>query len=165
MFREVALPKGIMGRLLLHSMPGRHESLESAWAAARKERVRAVVRLACLIEIRVKSPGYSAALANDGVPFEVLACETPDFGVPENWDTFWGVARSVSERLRSGEVVLVHCGAGIGRTGTFAVCVLLALGESVVSARDAVSVAGSYPETIDQMNLVDWCASQLSTGE
>ena len=32
-------------------------------------------------------------------------------------------------RLKQGEGVLLHCGAGIGRAGTIAVAVLLAMGE------------------------------------
>ena len=161
MFREVDLPHGVAGRLLLHSMPGRWESLESVWAAANQERVKVIVRLADFAEIRSKSPVYADALTNREVPFEVLACEIPDYGVPGEWGTYWAVARGVETRLQGGEVVLVHCGAGIGRTGMFAVSVLLALGEPVDSAEKAVSRAGSGSETDDQRKLVIWCASQV----
>jgi len=31
MFRRVDLPAGVPGKLLLHSMPGRYEAIESVW--------------------------------------------------------------------------------------------------------------------------------------
>jgi len=161
MFRAVALPNGVRGRLLLHSMPGRRELLQSAWAAAKQEGVKVLVRLAGLAEIRLKSPEYADALTNGQVPFEVLACEIPDFGVPDDRGAYCAVAREIAKRLQGGEAVLVHCGAGIGRTGMFAVSVLVALGESVKSAEKAVSLAGSCAETDDQKEFVAWCASQL----
>ncbi len=161
MFRGVALPNGVRGRLLLHSMPGRREPLQSAWATAKQENVEVIVRLAGLAEIRSKSPEYAEALTNGQVPFEVLSCEIPDFGVPDDRGAYWAVAREVAKRLQGGEAVLVHCGAGIGRTGTFAASVLVALGEPVQSAEKAVSLAGSSSEADDQRELVAWCASQL----
>jgi protein-tyrosine phosphatase len=161
MFREVVLPKGVRGKLLLHSMPGRWETLRSAWAEANREHVTVIARLTGLAEVRSASPEYAEALANGQVPFEVLPCEMPDFGVPDDRGTYWAVARDVARRLQAGEAVLVHCGAGIGRTGTFAASVLVALGEPVRSAEKTVARAGSGAETDDQRELVAWCASQL----
>lgn len=159
MLREVTLPESVRGRLLLHSMPGRYEPLESAWAVASGEGVRVIVRLTEFAETRVKSPEYAHALSSNAVPFEVFACEMPDFGVPDDWEGFRDVVQTVSDRLRAGDVVLVHCGEGIGRTGMYAICVLLALGESLETARDAVAVAGSHTETREQLGLIDWYAS------
>ena len=49
----------------------------------------------------------------------------------------------LTRRLDEDEVLLVHCGAGIGRAGTVAVCVLMALG---VPAADAqATVAANRP--------------------
>jgi protein-tyrosine phosphatase len=142
-------------------MPGRREPLQSAWAAANQENVKVIVRLAGLAEIRSESPQYAEALTNSQVPFEGLPCEISDFGVPDDRDAYWAVVREVAKRLQGGEAVLVHCGAGIGRTGTFAASVLVALGEAVQSAENAVSLAGSGSDTDDQRELVAWCASQL----
>ena len=47
MFRQVDITARVPGRLLLHSMPGRYESLESVWKHIRSERVSAIV---CLVE-------------------------------------------------------------------------------------------------------------------
>ncbi len=45
MFRRVDLPARVPGRLLLHSMPGRYEAIESVWNQVRNEAVRAIVCL------------------------------------------------------------------------------------------------------------------------
>jgi protein tyrosine phosphatase len=161
-FRQVVLPDGVPGRLLLHSMPGRLEVLHAVWMAATQENVRAIVRLTGLAEIRSKSPDYAEALAKGHVPFEVVPCEIPDFGTPYNRGAYWAVVRGIAKRLRSGEAVLVHCAAGIGRTGIFAASVLMALGLPVEAAKKAVSAAGSGWETTQQRDLLAWCASQLS---
>ena len=50
----------------------------------------------------------------------------------------------------------MHCHAGIGRTGTFSTCVLLALGLSAAEADDAVREAGSQPEILAQRQLINW---------
>jgi protein-tyrosine phosphatase len=160
MFREVTLAGLAAGRLLLHSIPGQREALEALWAEAKREKVHAIVRLTEMHETRFRSPLYAAALESNTVPFTVLACEIPDHGVPTEPDVFWSLARNVASRLRAGEVILVHCNAGIGRTGTFAAAVLLALGHPVDMAIRAVSGAGSSPETEEQAALIRWCASE-----
>jgi hypothetical protein len=58
MFRRVDLPAGVPGRLLLHSMPGRYETIESAWDQVRRETVSAIVCLAENDELRDKSSEY-----------------------------------------------------------------------------------------------------------
>jgi len=158
-FRQVHVPSRATGMLLLHSMPGRHEPLESIWTEAAQLNVSLIVRLADLAEIRRKSPPYAAALEARQVPFEVLPIEIPDWGVPSDRQAFWESACEVGARVRRGEVVLIHCGAGIGRTGMFATAVLIALGVSLESAQEAVREAGAGAETSAQREVVAWCAA------
>ena len=162
MFRRVDLPARIPGRLLLHSMPGRYEAIESVWHQIERETVSAIVCLAEKEEIREKSFEYARALEAGTVPCSVLHFEIPDRGAPEDRRAFWTLAGNVAQRLQFGEAVLIHCAGGVGRTATFAICVLLALGESASSARNVVSRAGSTVETAPQSNLVLWCASHAS---
>ena len=163
MLRPVRLPSGVPGALRLHSMPGRRESLERAWDQIRTHAVQAIVCLAGPEEVRVISPAYASALAAKTLPCSVESFPIPDFGVPDDRDAFWSLAVKIATQLKSGGRVLIHCGAGIGRTGTLAACVLLALGESQADAEQAVSMAGSRPETTEQKALVTWCAARLQS--
>lgn len=163
MFRRVDLPARVPGRLLLHSMPGRYEAIESVWTQVRNEAVRAIVCLAEKDELQEKSSEYLQALEAGTVPCLVLAFEIPDRGAPEDRDAFWALAGAVAKRLQSGEAVLIHCAGGVGRTATLAISVLLALGEPLSDARNVVSRAGSTVETAPQSKLISWCASQGST--
>lgn len=162
MFRRVDLPARVPGKLLLHSMPGRYEAIESVWNQVRNEAVRAIVCLAEKDELHEKSCDYARALEAGTVPCLVLPFEIPDRGAPEDRDAFWALAGDVAKRLQCGETVLIHCAGGVGRTATFAVCVLLALGEPASEARSVVSRAGSTVETAPQSKLISWCASQGS---
>ena len=66
-------------------------------------------------------------------------------------------------RLRHGEVLVVHCAAGIGRAGTTAVAILLLLGVDVETALTTVRtnrpMAG--PEVGSQLDLITELARTL----
>ena len=162
MFRRVDLPARVPGRLLLHSMPGRYEALESVWNEVRIEAVHAIVCLAEKDELREKSSEYAQSLDDGAVPCLVLPFEVPDRGAAEDRDAFWALAGDVATRLQYGEAVLIHCAGGVGRTAMLAICVLLALGEPASDARGVVARAGSTIETAPQSNLISWCAAKVS---
>lgn len=161
MFRSVALPAPISGRLYLHSMPGRREPLEAAIAALRERGIVAVVCLARADELARTSPEYAAAVdaltlaERARVPsLEWDHLPIDDLGAPADTAAFWAIAQSTASRLRSGENVLIHCAAGVGRTGTLAICVLLALGVPLATSRELVTAAGAGPEGEAQERLV-----------
>ena len=52
-------------------------------------------------------------------------------------EEYEGLIRNVADRLREGKNVVVHCRGGLGRTGTVAACVLVALGDH--SADEAIA--------------------------
>jgi len=160
MFRRVDIPGRVMGRLLLHSMPGRFETLESVWHQVKSEAVGAIVCLNEQYEIRLKSSQYAEALESGSVPCAVLPFEIREGGVPADRDAFWSLANHVANRLQSGEAVLIHCAGGVGRTAMLAVSVLLALGEPLAEAENAVSRAGSMVETMAQIEMLSWCDSK-----
>jgi protein-tyrosine phosphatase len=162
MFRCVDLPARIPGRLLLHSMPGRFEAIEKVWHQIRSDAVGAIVCLTEKYEIGLKSSKYAEALETGTVPCSVLPFEIREGGVPEDRDAFWALANDVANRLQSGEAVLIHCAGGVGRTGMLAISVLLALGEPMNEAESVVSRAGSMVETMPQIEMLSWCASQNS---
>ena len=87
--------------------------------------------------------------------------DVKDYGVPQDREAFLEKARSVADGLRGGERVLVHCGAGVGRTGVFATCVLMALGLPRGEAERRVREAGSGPETEEQRMFLEWAEGLL----
>ena len=158
MYRVVELPGGVGGRLYLGSMPGRYEVFEEALRAIVEHRITRVVCLVPAEELTDKSPLYARALKEARVPWVHESFPIEDFEAPADREAFWTLARKAAGLLAGGETILVHCAAGIGRTGTFAVCVLLALGLTAAEARAAVRRAGSSPQTAAQEELVHWAA-------
>jgi atypical dual specificity phosphatase len=61
-----------------------------------------------------------------------------DFSVPHSIAATRTLCADILSALRRGDVVCVHCGAGLGRTGLVAACVLLAANGSL-TADDAIA--------------------------
>jgi protein-tyrosine phosphatase len=79
-----------------------------------------------------------------------------NFGLPEDTTAFRRQVREIAQALRQGDAVLMHCAAGIGRTGSTAACVLKALGVGTDEALLRVLDAGSNPQNAQQSGLVEW---------
>jgi hypothetical protein len=87
----------------------------------------------------------------------------PDLHAPP-LDDLRPLLAEIGTRLADGGHVLVHCGAGIGRAGTVAVCLLM---EHGVGREDALAIVARHrpmagPEVGAQRELVDELASTLS---
>ncbi len=75
---------------------------------------------------------------------EVLRFAIEDMNVPGEAEAaeYEGLIEGIVGRMREGDNVVVHCRGGLGRTGTVAACVLVALGShSADGAIDAVRAA------------------------
>jgi protein-tyrosine phosphatase len=164
MFREVELPQGLAGGLFLHSMPGRYEAYEDARQEIARCHIARVVCLAPLAEVKTKSPLYAQAIEAARLPWRQEMFPVADYGIPDDRNAFWRLAQCLAAGLHSGERMLIHCGAGIGRTGTLAICVLLALGMTTVHAHATVRAAGSSPETAAQQEVIAWAAARRRMG-
>lgn len=151
--RRVALPPG--RALFLAAMPGRSlaplPAVNAAIAAA------GIARILCLTgpdEIARKSPDYAAALAGGTLPCPVAAFPIGDFGIPGDIAAFAAWARAEAGLIANGAPAMLHCAAGVGRTGTVALCLLHLLGIGADRAEALVRAAGSGPETPEQRGFV-----------
>lgn len=154
--RRVRLPDEVTGQLWLGSMPGRFEPWSVFQGHADRARVALVVCLTPRLELAELSPEYHAAVARGRMPFRWMHVPMRNFGVPEDGAGFRRDVAAIAEGLRGGESVLLHCAAGIGRTGTAAACVLKALGLDAEEALHRVREAGSNPQNAEQSGLVGW---------
>ncbi len=70
---------------------------------------------------------------------EILRFAIEDMGVPQEAESerFEATIREIVQRLKQSQNVAVHCRGGLGRTGTVAACVLIALHRH--SANEAIA--------------------------
>jgi protein-tyrosine phosphatase len=137
-------------------MPGRFESWSEFEVQSRGAGLALVVCLTPRSELVELSPRYDAALAQGTAPFRWLNVPMPNFGVPDDAAGFRRDVRDIAHALERGEAVMLHCAAGVGRTGSTAACVLKALGLSTEEALQRVRDAGSNPQNAQQSGLVEW---------
>ncbi len=123
---------------------------------------RTIVCLNQRDELEDRYPAYVDWLrANVGE--QALWFPIPDLHAPA-LDDLRPLLAEIGRRLADGGHVLVHCGAGIGRAGTVAVCVLMQHGlgrdEALAHVADHRPMAG--PEVGAQRDLVDELAATLA---
>ena len=154
--RPVQLPDGVRGTLLLSAMPGRFDSWPEFAQRARASGLGLIVCLTPRDEIDELAPAYATAILRGDTVAEWLHLPVPNFGVPPDANAFREAIVQVAQRLKRGESVLMHCAAGMGRTGSAAACVLKALGLPSNEALDRIRAAGSNPQNAAQSGFVDW---------
>ncbi|WP_077036805.1 tyrosine-protein phosphatase [Pelomonas sp. KK5] len=154
-FRSVPLPANATGQLWLQSMPGRLESWGSFLDEARLRQLNLVVCMNPLDEVQALSPAYHKAIAEGRLPFRWLHLPMRDFGVGQDPTLFRKGIEQVAHALELEQHVLLHCAAGIGRTGTVAACVLKQLGVPREQALQQVRAAGSNPQSALQTGWID----------
>lgn len=160
-------------KLYLDAMPGRKREGRpqgdfGLWLREMAaNNIGTVVCLAPEEQIAAESPEYAewrlgqlsepeGPVANVRVRFELIDIPIDDFHAPEPLVSgrFWRVANEIAERIENGGRVFVHCGAGIGRTGMFAVAVLMRQGYGYDEAYVEISAVGSHPEVLAQQEFL-----------
>ncbi len=154
LLRPVALPDAARGALWLHSMPGRREAWERFVTDAQAARLGLIVCLTPRHELASLSPDYDAALREGSLPARWQHLPMRDFGLADNVAAFRDGIVALAREVDAGESVLLHCAAGIGRTGTAAACLLKSLGLTRDEALQHVRDAGSSPESAAQSGLI-----------
>jgi hypothetical protein len=152
---QIPLPAGVTGQLWLC---GKHAiaPLTGVMSGATPDSTPRWDTIVCLTErheLAERYPDYVRWLDQAGEG--ALWWPIPDMHAPSP-DTMLPFVDDLVARLRRGDDLLVHCGAGIGRAGTTAVCVLIQLGLDVSAAEQVVAdsrpMAG--PEVAAQRDLV-----------
>lgn len=154
-FRPLALPPGIAGRVWLSPMPGRLQPWDRFVAEARAAGLTRIVCLTPREEIAELSPDYAAAIEARTLPCQWQALTMRNYGVAQELQGFKAGVEEMAVALGGGEVLLLHCAAGIGRTGTAAACLLKRLGLSTDAALQQVREAGSNPESARQSGWIE----------
>ena len=98
---------------------------------------------------------------------EFLSFPIEDRSVPASFSEFDGLLNSLTDRLRKGKAVGVHCRAGIGRSSMIVASALIRDGLSVDSAFRAIQDARgcSVPDTAEQRQWVERYSSRFGPSE
>ena len=151
-----------VGRLAIMPRPRAGDWLEDEARSWRRQGLDVVVSLL-----------EDAEVAELGLADEARACEraglrfirfpVPDRGVPASESAATDLVVSLTEELRAGGGVGVHCRIGVGRSACLAVCLLTALDVAVEAAWASAQRARglSVPDTPAQRAWVaGWCAGR-----
>ena len=96
---------------------------------------------------------------------EFLSFPIEDRSVPASFSEFDGLLNSLTDHLRKGKAVGVHCRAGIGRSSMIVASALIRDGLSVDSAFRAIQDARdcSVPDTAEQRQWVERYSSRFGS--
>ncbi len=149
------------GFLAIMARPELEAGLDAACAYLLEHGVGQVVSLLEPSEERALGlDGEREAVRAHGMSF--LSYPIHDMGVPLSVDSFAGATRRVYREIAEGVGIVVHCRAGVGRSGLFAAGVLLHAGLDATGAFAQVGEARGVmvPETREQR---EWLAINQAT--
>jgi len=148
--RPLPLPEGVPGKVWLTAMPGRFEPFISFMNAAEEVGATGIICLTSDEGIAQLSPDYAKARQLGTLRFARRDHAIRDFDLPQDIGRFAGFLTDLCADLQQGQRLVMHCAAGIGRTGVVAQQVLMAFGVEPADARAEVLLAGSGGESVAQ---------------
>ena len=153
---EVPVP-GVSGQLLVGPQPGRITELTAELDALVGFGVAHVLCLVPRIDLAgdaYRLPTYvEEASARFGERFVLV--DVIDYEAPPDDAAFEAAVDAAERALLAGHKVYVHCGAGCGRAGVFASCMLVQRGaEPLAAVRRFREIRGCGPETPEQVAYV-----------
>jgi protein-tyrosine phosphatase len=138
------------GRLGMMPMPGckpLRRDLETDLQALSAERVNLLVTLNPEHElVEFSAPDFFARVASHAI--ESLHFPIADGDAPHDLAVTDRLVHGLDQRIRKGECVILHCLAGLGRTGTLAACVLVSRGCTFHEALRLVRAA-RHPRAVE----------------
>ena len=112
------LPFGLPGRIFRSPMPfGPYDLHGDAYDCFCAEQIAVIVLLASDAECLHKSGCHLRTLYHQA-GFQVVYLPIPDFGVPARADLEQAIQHTLAH-AQAGRHIVVHCSAGLGRTGLF----------------------------------------------
>ena len=150
------------GRLAILPRPRGGDWLDDETGAWRRAGVHMVVSLLEREEETELELGREAESASaSGLAF--VSFPTPDRGVPSSREAVAAVITRLTDVLRTGNNVGIHCRQGIGRSALLAAATLISAGEDLDSALRSIahSRGVAVPETEEQRRWIAGFASWL----
>jgi protein-tyrosine phosphatase len=152
------LSTSLGGKIAMTHCPGRNtvdasgrqwqRQLSDDLAAIHSANISTVVSLISSSEMKkLGVPDLPAQLVQHQLQWLQLVIEdfgTPDLNTLESWQQ---IKERILAALARRETVLLHCAAGLGRTGMMAACLLVACGQTPTAAIEQVRAA--RPGTIE----------------
>ena len=144
------LPLSFSGTLFRSPMPFSSYDQVEVWQSYLDQDIGLVVVLTEQQEYLVYAmKDLPAFYKSNGL--DVLHLPVPDFGVPSDPDEWEKGIKTVIDALKEGRNVVVHCLAGLGRTGVFLAC--LAKETLGLSGDQSISwVRESIPGALENYN-------------
>lgn len=146
--REVEVPE-VPGSLWVGKLPQGEQAAEE-W-----RRVLQDFSVVVILAGPGEGAGVSPPPEAGGTSPRLFWLATPNLSIPEDEQQLGEALRAAGDALQGGERVLVACPTGIGRSGTFAVCLLVYLGLDKLEANIRLADAAAGPESGIQESLIE----------
>ena len=154
----IKLPYKLPGKIFRSPMPFSRFDKQAVWPSFQEQDIGLVVVLTEQQEYLVYA-GRDLPAFYRSHGMEALHIPVPDFGIPEDLESWQNGLEAAASAARSGKNVAIHCLAGIGRTGAFLAC--LAKKNLGLDGRDAInwvreSVPGAMESWIQEDFVINY---------